>query len=544
MGIFNLKKIFLKLCASAILAAILLTGMTSCSADNKNIREDEKVEKVEKTEKIEKTEKQPTMADYWEGTAYFKNYYNSTNPADIVSSAEIVPVNGVWYKFNRFYVNDDAYPGLEILGTNVCKSTDKGMSWSEPVPIIKPFGENAWSRYGNDSGAYWDGERWHILFQSMPLKPEGSPWCISYLVCDSEDAAVGEWYAPPGVTNPVIHNGDIWNTIAVGENNVTKISGGQKRIFDEGTPKILIEDDGKIYVTFHGASFTKGTIYGYRGIAETTDFITFTKAADDCIFSCLDALDWNVAWVDKKGSVGGGAAAYIKDGEYWYTLIESPDISLGCTDGQMWPFGLLRSKSLTDTKWENWTGNPMPELTPAGPSLAAWQYPTLFSDDGTTYLTITHTFREFKEYRLVWNDGGEKRFPVNELTIPTNSKDLDLPYIVENTAYANESLRFCDLDGYIIYKIDLNEFKNAVISLEILQNYIIEISGDGINFTETHNYKKIHPEHLTDGSNRTVITFDPAEYNCGDAFWFKISNTDTSTGWGGSIRNIYITYAN
>ena len=193
----------------------------------------------------------------------------------------------------------------------------------------------------------------------------------------------------------------------------------KKRIYDEGTPDILV-DNGTIYVTFHGASNTHGTVFGYRGIATTTDFITYTKAADDCIFSYLDAKDWNVDW-NRNGSVGGGAAAYIKDGEYWYTLIESPDISLACVEGQNWPFGLLRSKSLTSTQWENWQGNPLPEFTPVGPAVQAgaiWVYPTMFEDGGITYLAASQGIGDpaYRQFRLVWKDNITQTLPQPETT--------------------------------------------------------------------------------------------------------------------------------
>ncbi|MCL2158884.1 MAG: hypothetical protein FWH48_05710, partial [Oscillospiraceae bacterium] len=154
--------------------------------------------------------------------------------------------------------------------------------------------------------------------------------------------------------------------------------------------------------------------------------ITYTKAADDCIFSYLDAESWDIEW-NRSGSVGGGAAAYIKDGEYWYTLIESPDLSIGYGGpGQMWPFGLLRSKTLTNTEWEIWSENPPPELTPVV-EFAAWNYPSLFEDEGITYLGISqenpNTYRIF---RLEWKEGAVP------LTAPS-PKRRELPPRFEGT---------------------------------------------------------------------------------------------------------------
>ncbi|MDR2686116.1 MAG: hypothetical protein LBB75_00050 [Oscillospiraceae bacterium] len=345
-----------------------------------------------------KAARQPTMADYWDGAAYFMNY--CSEPGVVPGGTEIVPLNGVWYRFDRYVVPAEG----ESLGMQVRKSADKGMTWTEPVVVTAPGGGNDWSKSSTDCGAYYDGDRWHMLFQSQALEP-GAKWNISYLACDEEDATTGQWYEPPGVVNPVIHNGDIWNQIAVGKNTCTRVSGGQMRIYDEGTPKIVVEDDGTVYVTFHGASDLRGAVLGYRGIASTADFVTYTKAADDCIFSRADAKGWDVRW-NKNGSVGGGAAAYLKDGEYWYTLIESPDISLVCVEGQMWPWGLLRSKSLTDTSWENWRGNPIPEFTPVGPSICAWAYAALLRDGGVTYLAVSQLYPEYayRQYRLAWKE--------------------------------------------------------------------------------------------------------------------------------------------
>ena len=372
----------------------------------------------------------PTMSDYWDGAAYFKIFYSE--PGHAHRATEIVPVNGVWYRFERYI---DKSKGGE-LGMNVRQSTDRGLHWTTPVVITTPGGEEDWSCMGTDCGAYYDGKRWHLLFQSLSLKP-GSRWNISYLACDKEDATSGTWFTPPDIVNPVIRNQDIWDQIAVGDNNCTRITRGQKRVYDEGTPAILV-DNGTIYVTFHGASNTHGTVFGYRGIATTTDFKTYTKAADDCIFSRLDAKDWNVDW-NRNGSVGGGAAVYLKDGEYWYMLIESPDISLACVEGQNWPFGLMRSRSLTSTKWEDWAGNPLPEFTPVGPAVSAWTYPALFNDNGITYLAVSQCYKEhaYRQYQLVWKEDVSKPWAIpakKQKSTLDELKPVPLP-VKTDTAY-------------------------------------------------------------------------------------------------------------
>jgi len=129
----------------------------------------------------------------------------------------------------------------------------------------------------------------------------------------------------------------------------------------------------------------------------------------------------------------------VKDGEYWYMLIESPDTSLACVEGQNWPFGLMRSQSLTSTKWEDWVGNPLPEFTPVGPAVSAWTYPALFEDDGITYLAVSQCYKEhaYRQYQLVWKDDVSKPWalPTRKQKSTQDEPNLAPPPVKTGTAY-------------------------------------------------------------------------------------------------------------
>jgi hypothetical protein len=88
-----------------------------------------------------------------------------------------------------------------------------------------------------------------------------------------------------------------------------------------------------------------------------------------------------------------------------YGITEGADINLAGTDGQNWTMGLFRSDSLTNTNWENWASNPMPNFNPRQ-IIIEWQYPRLFKDaDGITYLAINKAYpaseSSFRIYKLV-----------------------------------------------------------------------------------------------------------------------------------------------
>ena len=347
-----------------------------------------------------------TLADYWAGKAEFISYYEEpagTGAADYhgICGISMAVLDDTWYRFNRYLVDDD---GTVRFGINCRKSTDRGQTWSEPVKVVEPEKGSPWALYATDGHAIYDEreDKWRMIFQA---KSASSPWNLAYLEREGRDP-MGAFTAPEGFTNPCVLSGDIWTRIADDENDdCVKITVLKRKIFEEGTPAIVQEENGTFYVTFHGAApVGRSSIHGFRGIATTKDFQTFEPAAEDAIFDEYDAQDWNVDWLD-GGPVGGGHATYLKEGDYWYTIIECPDGSLSGQAKQHWPFGLLRSKELTSTKWENYANNPLPEFPTSG-YVCEWQYARLFKDGGTTYLAVSKMLPEeergFRIYRLAW----------------------------------------------------------------------------------------------------------------------------------------------
>lgn len=126
------------------------------------------------------------------------------------------------------------------------------------------------------------------------------------------------------------------------------------------------------------------------------------------------------------------------------------------------------------------------------------------------------------------------------IVIPTNSSNLDAAYIYKNTAYANASLRFADGATELIYKFSISDFSKPTFTLEVLQNYLIDVSADGINYTVTNDYSLIDPSHPRTGGNNILLTFDPDDYGARDDLYIRIRNTDPTTGWGGCVRMLII----
>ncbi|MCR4574642.1 MAG: hypothetical protein K5787_12855 [Lentisphaeria bacterium] len=129
-------------------------------------------------------------------------------------------------------------------------------------------------------------------------------------------------------------------------------------------------------------------------------------------------------------------------------------------------------------------------------------------------------------------------------TVKTNNSNLDGDFLLKNSAAANDGLRFCDRMGQLVYVFDTKGTTDYTVDLCILQNYYIEISGDMKHWKMIADYSQNGTvEHLKNGGNQTVLTVKAADHDlAGKKMYIRISNTDTTQGWGGSIAWLRVSY--
>jgi hypothetical protein len=304
-----------------------------------------------------------TLADYWQGGARWELVRRYTLagtgwPYGYGAGAHLTIVNGTWYLFSRtIHWGDSCGAMTDRLGTAVRTSTDRGVTWSAPVEIIVPRDGTPWACAATDGDAAFDAASgtWHYLFQCLPTS---GPWSGCHVERAALDPA-GEFVATDA--NPVIPAGSLWQRICnqLGDDCVS-IPGGIGQVYDEGTFNIFLAEGGFYYVSFHGFDGVRG----YRGIARTSDFVTW-DAGDpaagvptDAVLDRLDLVGWREAWLG-GGPIGVGAGSILRDGGYFYQITEGADVNLGCTAGQNWDWGMFRSASLTAATWEQLpAGNP------------------------------------------------------------------------------------------------------------------------------------------------------------------------------------------
>jgi hypothetical protein len=331
------------------------------------------------------------MGQLWSGGASFQPIVNMQIETEPDSGApfvdgmnegtQIVPLNGVWYLFNREY---DYAPHpidckADFSRIVARKSADRGRTWSDEAVLAEPDPAHGECALG-DGFAYWDADHrtWHYLAQLL----RGNEWNITHFTREAPDP-LGRF--EPDSANPVITSGQLWRAIC-GQGKSCP-SGTE----EEGTPEISFTSKGSYYMTFHGARIDGATVFGYRGIAKTRDFrtwITFDEdLPNDAIWSPKDCQRWNVAWNTATGCIGGGHASSLITPHYTYMLIESADVSLSCTAGQHWVVGLVRARGFVGSgHWSQFSGNPIMSSSRSDTACSI-QYPRMFEDEGSIYLS-------------------------------------------------------------------------------------------------------------------------------------------------------------
>jgi hypothetical protein len=131
-------------------------------------------------------------------------------------------------------------------------------------------------------------------------------------------------------------------------------------------------------------------------------------------------------------------------------------------------------------------------------------------------------------------------------TVKTNHTNEDAEFLEYNSAGVNSGLRYCDQTGQLIYAFNTKDMLSAIITFTLSQNYILEISTDGVNYEIVADYSqggKI--PHLTTGGNNTNIKVDLFAYGAeeADVVYVRLRNTDPSKGWGGSIHQFVMEYS-
>ncbi|MGK2912319.1 MAG: hypothetical protein ACSLE1_21365 [Sphingobium sp.] len=350
----------------------------------------------------------PTLEDLWTGDAHFEQVgrliWPDTPNQHMESAGWFVVRNGVWYAFNRAYLDKKAdYCPLDHARTVVRESRDRGKSWSAAVTAVEP-GDSPEGDDCNalDGSTYFDEatDTWHILSQCL-AKNEASLWSLCHYTRRSK-SPMGKFQ--PDTGNPVVRGGSLWSRICAGTNKSCPIA-----TQDEGTPEILGKYSGEYIISFHGWSPKAGQ--GFRGIAATTDFRTWrtsgNRLPDDAIFSSKDCRNW------LKGCIGIGEASTYIGQNHVYVIGEIMDKNLSCQKDQKWVFELFRAPR---GSWPKSGSNRWKKLP--GPPLLT---PTWYDPNTPCQLAYARWIIDKNDLYLVYEDWGPERRFVNRRLLQLKS---------------------------------------------------------------------------------------------------------------------------
>jgi hypothetical protein len=344
----------------------------------------------------------PTLEDYWQGKATFQYENDFSFPGgapnaqgkSMSGGITLIVKDGTWYIFHREYISNrsgDPTARCEVGKARIVvqSSTNKGKTWSNKVIVVEPTTPTAADPNPVDEcllidgDAYYDGETntWHYIYQCLPH-------IVSWNLCHATHVG----------SSPMakFDKGQGDYSLSVKSTSLIKrILGSKTTYAEEGTPDIIEKRGEYFYVSFHAMSWPT---YSLRALAKTKDFKTWETVNNDAIFDKDNCKNWNSQW-DTNGCVGGGLSRTVKQGAYYYTAIEAMDKTLLCKPGQEWDFGLIRSKVLESTNWENMPSNS------AGKSMSPFFYSTHELDQNNNQYPLCGT-----QYVDFFTQNGETYF--------------------------------------------------------------------------------------------------------------------------------------
>jgi hypothetical protein len=169
-------------------------------------------------------------------------------------------------------------------------------------------------------------------------------------------------------------------------------------------------------------------------------------------------------------------------------------------------------------------------------------------DPATGFLTTQYRYTQYAN----WYAGMKKA----EYIFTKDPQD-DLPIELVDTANRNNSVgKYTDDQRQFVFKVDLKQYKNAIIVLEVAQNYDIRVSTDTAidnltaeqmhdfeGWTKVQDYVEVNGERNKSGNLHHAVAIEASEF-AGDAdyLYVRLGNCGNAGSHGGSCYNIAIYY--
>lgn len=131
--------------------------------------------------------------------------------------------------------------------------------------------------------------------------------------------------------------------------------------------------------------------------------------------------------------------------------------------------------------------------------------------------------------------------------------------LIVDTPTGNTNVgKYCDQARQFVIKIDLKKYKDAIIVMELAQNYHLEVSTDAAvettdaaelgnltTWTVVQDYETVHKQHIESGAGSLhhAVAIEASTWaENADYLYIRLSNCDPTKGHGGSCYNFTIYY--
>lgn len=144
-------------------------------------------------------------------------------------------------------------------------------------------------------------------------------------------------------------------------------------------------------------------------------------------------------------------------------------------------------------------------------------------------------------YELLY--ANKLRYSLNRDELPALAEGVTL---TNNSASRNSNVGFyCDpIGSNVVVSVDLTRYQDALITVATSQNYVLEVSRDGENWTELYNYVTVQGAPITSNQNFVGYAIDSTLYAAdSDIMYVRIGQAKTdAAGWGGTFQSFTVFY--
>ncbi len=123
--------------------------------------------------------------------------------------------------------------------------------------------------------------------------------------------------------------------------------------------------------------------------------------------------------------------------------------------------------------------------------------------------------------------------------------DSEKPYLLGQVSPGGLAgdFRYADATGSFTYLLTPGAVNNGTLAMTLVNNYVVELSADGLEWHKVLKAEEIYGRDVKDGSNRATQLVRPAAYSASSGdLYVRISDGSVADGWGGGLYGLSLVW--